>query len=373
MPKIGAPADGHPNGYRLHILQHINVEDHGKQVDQEQRRAGNRGRPKAEDEAGAQEQNAGHQHAKFHTKGYNSIMKVIYLDHNATTPIRSEAIEMVGRAQAENFANPASQHQPGQRARRVLEETREHIAALLGADLTCPQPDRVIFTSGGTESNNLALLGIAGAAAERAADSSNPPQLIISSVEHQSVIEPAEHLLERGFRLDTLPVDSNGVVRTGAVESLLTPKTSLVSVIFANHETGVLQPVAEIVELCSSAKVPVHTDAVQAVGKVPIQFRELGVAAMSVAAHKLGGPLGIGALILRPDVRLKPLLYGGHQQFGLRPGTESVPLALGMLTALEMAEKEREENNRRITRLRERFENGLRAGFPEIIVHGGGR
>jgi cysteine desulfurase len=291
-------------------------------------------------------------------------MQTIYLDHNATTPTRPEVIETLARAHAEGYANPASQHRPGQRAAKILQETRERIAALLGADQTCPKPDRLIFTSGGTEANNLAILGIAGA------KESSAKQLVISSIEHQSVIEPAEHLLEQGYRLDTLAVDSNSVVRLDSASSVIAPETRLVSVIFANHETGTLQPITQLAQLCNSLNVPLHTDAVQAAGKVPIDFRALGVAAMSVAAHKFQGPLGVGALILRHDVPLYPLMFGGHQQLGLRPGTESVPLALGMLTALELALKEQEEYHRRVTVLRNRFENGLRAGSPEIVVHG---
>lgn len=312
---------------------------------------------------------------------HNGNMKTMYLDHNATTPTRPEVREVLAQAFAEGYANPASQHQPGQQARKVLEETREKIAALLGADLTSPQPDRLIFTSGGTEANNLALLGItAGRPAwadenkeneyDERFDPSKTKLLVISSIEHQSVIEPAEFLLEQGWRLDTLPVDSNGVVQMLESIRLLTPLTRLVSVILANHETGVIQPIDEIAQLCNSMEVPLHTDAVQAVGKHPIDFRALGVAAMSIAAHKFGGPLGIGALILRQDVALKPLFYGGHQQFGLRPGTESVPLALGMLKALELAREEQETYIERVTRLRHRFETGLKTGFPEILVHG---
>jgi cysteine desulfurase len=290
----------------------------------------------------------------------------IYLDHNATTAIRPEVVETMDRAYAQGYANPASQHRPGQQAARVLRETREKIASLLGADLTSPQPDQLIFTSGGTEANNIVILGIT-----QNIKSSWTAHFIISSLEHQSVIEPAEFLLEeKNFQLDTIATDTSGRVRLDAFSAILRPETRLASVIFANHETGVLQPIAEMVALCNARKVPLHTDAVQAVGKVPLDFRASGVAAMSIAGHKFGGPLGIGVLILRQDVALKPLMYGGHQQNGLRPGTESVPLALGMLTALELAEKERETYARRVTALRTRFENGLRAGFPEIVVHG---
>jgi cysteine desulfurase len=296
-------------------------------------------------------------------------MNSICLDHNATTPTRPEVVEVMTRCYAEGLGNPASQHQPGQQARRALEEARERIAEILGANLTAPQPDRLVFTSGGTEANNLAVLGISRA---RAAQVGSPRhnQIIISAVEHASVIEPAEHLLEQGWRLDTLGVSPDGAVLVEQLAPLLGESTRLVSVMLGNHETGVLQPVAELAAICSQTGVPLHTDAVAAVGKVPVHFRGLGVAAMSVAAHKFQGPLGIGALLLRHGVPVAPLLFGGHQQQGLRPGTESVALAVGMRTALELWRQEQEEHRRRLTALRERFEAELKAGYPEAVVHG---
>ena len=188
--------------------------------------------------------------------------------------------------------------------------------------------------------------------------------------------------MELGWRLDTLGVDGHGVVQTDALKSLLALSLAgstlsrwrrelgrLVSVMLANHETGVLQPIEQLAALCGSAGVPLHTDAVAAAGKVPINFRGLGVTALSVAAHKFQGPLGIGALILRHDATLAPMLFGGHQQEGLRPGTESVALAVGMQTALELWQKEQDEHCRKLTALRDRFESGLKAGRPGVIVH----
>jgi cysteine desulfurase len=313
-------------------------------------------------------------------------MQSIYLDHNATTPTRPEVVEAMSRCYAESYANPASQHRPGQQARRVLENAREKIAEILDADLAPPRRDRLIFTSGGTEANNLAILGIARGAggsacpdpeteARQGTRTRQPGQIIISAGEHQSVIEPAEHLLEMGWRLDTLGLTSQGVVRVDQLAPLLDAHSSgirLVSVLLGNHETGVLQPVAELAAICHGANVPLHTDAVQVVGKLPVSFRGLGVAAMSVAAHKFQGPLGIGALIVRHDVALAPLLFGGHQQAGLRPGTESAALALGMATALDLWQRERDEYARRLRLLRDRFEAGLRAGLPDVVVHGVG-
>ena len=320
-------------------------------------------------------------------------MDPIYLDHNSTTPTRPEVVEAMVRCYAAGYANPASQHQPGQRARRILETARQRVAEILGANLNCLKPDRLIFTSGGTEANNLAVFGIGqagrlrGAGCQPAEDTADWQsalrygQVIVSSIEHASVLEAAEHLLDLGWRLDTLPVDRHGVVQANALESLLalTPGPSptegrgevnrLVSVMLANHETGALQPIEQLAALCDSAGVPLHTDAVAAAGMVPIDFRALGVTALSIAAHKFQGPLGSGALILRHDVTLAPMLFGGHQQEGLRPGTESVALAVGMQTALELWQKEQDEHCRKLTALRDRFESGLKAGRPGVIVH----
>lgn len=294
-------------------------------------------------------------------------MDTIYLDHNATTPVRPEVVEAISRAYRDGYANPASQHQPGQRARRALEDARERIARLLGASLTDTRPDRLLFTSGGTEANNLAVLGIAEAGGR-----GEPGQVVISAIEHPSIIEPAERLLERGWRLDTLGVTRDGVVRVDDLPGVVTPQTHLVSVILGSHETGVLQPVKELASACREIGVPLHTDAVQVAGKLPVDFRGLGVAALTVAAHKFQGPLGIGALVLDNDTRLVPILFGGEQQSRLRPGTEPVALALGMLTAMELWQADCESEVRRMTSLRERFENGLRTGYAEVVVNGVG-
>ena len=292
-------------------------------------------------------------------------MQTIYLDHNATTPIAPEVAEAIARCWSDGHANPASQHRPGQQARRVLEDAREGVAAILGADLTCPQPDRLIFTSGGTEANNLALRGIG-----QARGGPGPGQVVISAIEHACIIKTAEYLLDQGWRLDTLGVTSQGVVRTEPLTGLLSDRTRVVSVQMGNHETGVLQPVAELATICSQAGVPLHTDAIQVAGKLPVDFRGLGVAALSVAAHKLRGPTGVGALILRHDVPIQPVLHGAAHQEGLRPGTESVALAVGMWTALQLWEREQAALAQRMTALRDRFEAGIRSGCPESIVHG---
>ncbi len=293
-------------------------------------------------------------------------MQPIYLDHNATTPTRPEVIEAMSRCLAEGYANPASPHQPGQRARRVLEDARRQIAEILGANLDDRQPDRLIFVGSGTEANNLAVLGIARASGER------PGQIVISAIEHASVIGPAEHLLERGWKLDTVGVSDGGVVCLEQLAPLLGPQTRLVSIMLGNHETGVLQPVAEAAAMCRDAGVPLHTDAVAVAGKRPLDFRRLGVAALSIAAHKFQGPLGIAALLIRQGIAVQPLLFGGHQQEALRPGTEAVALAVGMATALDLWQREQDAHLRHLTALRDRLEAGLMAGCPGAIVHGQG-
>jgi len=290
-------------------------------------------------------------------------MERIYLDHNATTPTRPEVIEAMRRCLAQGPANPASRHQAGGKARRILEEAREKIAQLLDCRLQPPYQERLIFTSGGTEANNLAVFGIAAACGQTG-------RVVISAAEHASVLVAAEQLLESGWRLDTVGLSPTGVVRCEQLASLLDSPPSLVSISCCNHETGVLQPIGRIAEMCNAAGTPFHTDAVQAAGKIPLSFHELGVAAMSISAHKFQGPAGIGALLIRRDVTLRPLFFGGNQQEGLRPGTEPVALALGMAVALELSLKELHEQNRRLAALREHFEQQLAAEIPGILING---
>lgn len=286
-------------------------------------------------------------------------MSPIYLDHNATTPLAPAVAEAMRRCDAEAYHNPESQHQFGQRARRRLEDARDAIAHLLGARCGSHHADRVIFTSGGTEANNLALRGLVG----------DPPgHVLVSAIEHPSVLGAAEHLEQRGFTVERLPVTRDGLVDVDALRAALRPDTRLVSVMFVNNETGVIQPLAEIAAICTAAAVPLHTDAVQAVGKVPVDFRALGVTALSFTAHKLQGPRGIGALVVRPGASLRPILFGGFQQAGLRPGTESVTLAVGLEAALREATPV-PERAAALLQLRDRFEQQLTRLVPNILIH----
>lgn len=254
-------------------------------------------------------------------------MDGIYLDYNSTTPIDSRVIEAMAAAYRTGYLNPASQHRCGQLARRALEENRSQILRLLGAPASGMRAARLVFTSGGTEANNLVLRGISARHPER--------QVLVSAVEHASVLGPAEYLSKLGVPVRLIPVDGQGVVCLKALRELLDQPTALVSVMLANNETGVIQPLEPVVELCRSRGVPVHTDAVQAIGRWPVDFFRLGVDALTVAPHKFYGPRGIGGLLLHPALQIEPLLFGGFQQAGIRPGTEDVPLAVGFRSALE--------------------------------------
>jgi cysteine desulfurase len=287
----------------------------------------------------------------------------IYLDHNATTPILPEVADAMREAALQFPANPASQHELGRRSRRALEGAREQVAQLLGARTTGVDADRVIFTSGGTEAANLAILGLLG-------PPSAAQHLVTTHIEHPCILETASRL--SGCRVDRISPDSDGLIQPERLREVLCTQTSLVSVMLANNETGVLQPVAQIAALCAELGVPLHSDASQAVGKIPVDFTELNLAAMSLAAHKFRGPVGIGALVVRHDLPLEPLLWGGHQQAGIRPGTEAVALAIGMAKALECWCREADELVRRITQLRALFEQTLTAALPFVEVVGAG-
>jgi cysteine desulfurase len=282
-------------------------------------------------------------------------MDPIYLDNNATTPVLPAVWEAMRPFWTDVYGNPASAHQAGRHARRALEDARERVADLLGA-----RPDEVLFTSGATEANNLALLGLAG----------DPPgHLVVSPVEHPSVLEPVRHLAEHGFTIDWLPVDVQGVVRPAAVTDLLRPETRFVAVMLANHETGAVQPVRDLAERVQG-RAAFHCDAVQAAGKVPVRFDDLGVSTLALSAHKFHGPKGAGALLVRRGVKLRPLLHGGHQQRGRRPGTEPVALAVGLATALELARREHDARQAHVLGLRRRFLDRLRKEAGPVVLNG---
>jgi cysteine desulfurase len=299
-------------------------------------------------------------------QAYNEFMQgdSIYLDHNATTPIDPLVVEAMARAWRDGGANPASQHAPGRRARRMLEEAREGILELLGAKTGGMDADQLIFTSGGTEANNLLLQGLIA--------QHEPGDLFISPFEHPSIRGAAELLRERHVNVRVLPWAEEfwrGLIDIESRDAVL-----VVSFMLANNETGAIFPLEDIVQTCGCYGAHIHTDAVQAIGKIPVHFRELGVDALTVAPHKFHGPLGIGGLVLRHGVKLQPLFYGGFQQSGLRPGTENVALAVGFHEALKLAVSELPERAARMAALRDQLERSLKEGcgrqecLPHVIV-----
>lgn len=305
------------------------------------------------------------------------MTKPIYLDHNSTTPIDPSVAQCISDCYAAGYLNPASQHRPGQEARRILEQHRRRINEILGAKVTGMDADQLVLTSGGTESNNLALRGLAHAQSARQSDSlrvpvNSPGRVLVSAIEHPSIIGAAEQLAREGFDVVKIPVDQHGVCKLDALESLIQEPTLVVSLMLANNETGVIQPVAEAAAMCREKAILVHTDAVQAVGKIPVNFRDLGVDAMSFTAHKLCGPRGIGGLILRHGLSPDPILFGGFQQMAIRPGTEDVALVAGMCQSLELFQAKPEERSEHLSRLRNRLESLLADEFDDMVINGRG-
>jgi cysteine desulfurase len=295
----------------------------------------------------------------------------IYLDHNSTTPIDPRVVEAMVRAWRTCSGNPASQHAAGREARRLLEDAREGIAEFLGARTGGMDADQVLFTSGGTEANNLAVFGLSGESKQGSGVRNRGTGVVVSAIEHPSVREAGSELSRRGYELSLAPVGGDGVVLVDRVAELIARNPPrLVSVMLANNETGAIQPIAEIAALCRARGVMMHTDAVQAVGKIAVSFGELGVDALTVAPHKFHGPLGIGALIIRHGVRIEPLLFGGFQQGGLRPGTENAALAAAFFEALRLWQAEANERESRMRSLRDGLEQMLLAELPETVIIG---
>jgi cysteine desulfurase len=288
-----------------------------------------------------------------------------YLDHAATTPMRPEAIEAMTR-EFGRTGNPSSLHCSGRAARRTVEEARETIAAALNA-----RPSEVVFTSGGTEADNLAVKGLWWA---RLAEDPRRRRILIARIEHHAVLDCAVWLAEHeGAQIDWLAVDELGRVRVDAVREAVErdPATvSFVSVMLANNEVGTLQPVAEIAAIAHEHGIPVHTDAVQAVGQVPVDLAALGVDAMTVTGHKVGGPVGIGALVVRRETALVPVLHGGGQERDVRSGTLDAPAAAGFAVAVQAAVAAQPEESVRLAGLRDALVAGVLTAVPSALLSG---
>ncbi|SMC21194.1 cysteine desulfurase [Desulfacinum hydrothermale DSM 13146] len=283
----------------------------------------------------------------------------VYLDYNATTPIDPRVAEAMGPCLGEVFGNPSSSHAYGRRARRAVEEARQQVAALLGCEAS-----EVVFTSGGTESNNMALLGVARALASKGR------HVVTSSIEHPAVLEPCLALLEDGFDVTFVPVDGYGRVDPDDILRALRPDTILVSLMHSNNEVGTLQPVAELAGPLRERGILFHTDAAQSVGKVPTRVADLGVDLLTVAGHKLYAPKGVGALYVRSGTPMDRVLYGAGQEGGRRPGTENVLEIVGLGAAAQCAARDLSREMERLRSLRDRLEAHLLEKVPDARVNG---
>jgi cysteine desulfurase len=288
-------------------------------------------------------------------------MPRIYLDHNATTPVRPEVLEAMVPYFLERFGNASSAHAFGQDAKGALEEARAQVAAFLRAT-----PGEIVFTSGGTEADNIAMLGGARAMAGRGR------HVVVSAIEHDAVRQSADELERQGFAVTRVAPNSTGVVEPASVAAAIRPDTILVSVMAANNECGVVQPVAEIGAICAERGAAFHVDAVQAAGKIPIDLAAWGATTAAIAGHKFYGPKGVGALYVKRGLKPLPLQFGGEHEKGRRPGTENVPGIVGLGKACELAAAELHEASARIARLRDRLEREILERVPSVVRHGEG-
>jgi cysteine desulfurase len=286
-------------------------------------------------------------------------METIYLDHSATTPTDPEVLGAMMRYFANHYGNPSSIHGFGQEAKRAVDEARGQVAALIGAD-----PAEIVFTGGGTEADNMALMGTAFAGIP------GRNHIITSAIEHHAVLNTCKHLETRGYTVTYLPVDSEGMISPEDVQRAITEKTFLLSIMHANNEVGTLEPVAEIAFMARERGVIVHTDAVQSVGKIPVNVNDLGADLLSLAGHKLYGPKGTGALYVRRNTPIQPILFGGHQEGGRRTGTENVPGIVGLGKACEIAARDLPWQMDRLHALRNRLEKQIMEKIADICVNG---
>jgi cysteine desulfurase len=285
----------------------------------------------------------------------------VYLDHAATTPVRPEVVEAMLPFLGATFGNPSSAHRFGRSARAGLERARREVAEAIGAEA-----NQVVFTSGGTEADNLALIGAAMAARDRG----DPMRVVTPPVEHKAVLAAAHRVAELGGEEVLLPVDGDGLISLDALEAELTRKPAVISAMWVNNETGVRQPIEAIAKRCAAAGVLFHSDAVQAFGKVPVSLGEAPCTMITLSGHKIGAPKGIGALVVRDRKAIMAQVVGGGQEFGIRPGTENVAGAVALGRAAQLAAAELGEHHTRMERLRDRLIDGLRAIVPDLVVNG---
>ncbi len=290
-------------------------------------------------------------------------MRRVYLDHNATTPVDPRVLEAMLPYFADEFGNASSIHSFGQRTRAAVERARESVAALLGA-----RPAEIVFTSGGTESDNLAIFGIVAAAGMDTG--AKPKHVISTAIEHHAVLNACQALEQRRVEVTYVPVSPEGRVDPEDVRRAIRPETVVITVMHANNELGTVQPIEEIGKIAVEADVYFHSDAVQSAGKIPLDVNCLGVDLLSISGHKLYAPKGVGALYARKGTRLEPLLYGGHHERDRRPGTENVPGIVGLGKAAELARQTLEQESAHLAGLRDRLELQLLAHVPHAHMNG---
>ena len=286
-------------------------------------------------------------------------MRRIYLDHSATTPVRKEVAEIMLEYLTGRFGNPSSIHSFGREAKEALEKAREQVAHALHADSR-----EIIFTSGGTEADNLALLGTA------LHNSDKGTHIITSAIEHHAVLHACEYLQKLGFRVTVLPVDEYGLIRMEDLRQAITAETILISIMHANNEVGTIQPIAEIGALAREKGILFHTDAVQSLGKIHLDVEKMKVDLLSGSGHKIYGPKGTGFLYVRQGVKINPLCYGGHQERNFRAGTENIPGIVGLGKAVELAEAEMDTEMPRLARLRDQLIRGIQERIPYTKLNG---
>ncbi len=282
---------------------------------------------------------------------------MIYLDNAASTPIHRDVLAEMLPFLTDQYGNPSSIHKLGRTANKAIQNARKQIANLINA-----QPDEIFFTSGGTESNNIALYGFAYA--------KKGNHIITSSIEHEAVLEPCKRLEKDGFSVTYLPVSSDGLVDPTDIKNAITKDTCLVSIMFANNEVGTVQPIKEISKICKEKQLPFHSDAVQAVGKMPIDVKDLELSAMSISSHKLNGPKGIGAIYIKKGIKIEPLILGGGQENGIRSGTENVASIVGFGKACELAKENLQKNIVHLKGLRDSLVSKITGEIPHVSFNG---
>jgi len=283
----------------------------------------------------------------------------IYLDNAATTPVDKRVLEAMLPYYSDVFGNPSSLHSHGQEAKKAIEEAREKVAKALGAD-----SEEIYFTSGGSESDNWALKGVAYALKEKG------NHIITTEIEHHAVLHTCRYLEKEGFKVTYLPVDEYGLVKPEDLKKAITDKTILVSIMFANNEIGTIEPIEELVKIAHEKNVYFHTDAVQAVGNVPIDVKKLDVDLLSLSAHKIYGPKGVGALYIKKGVKIHSLIQGGTQEKNRRAGTENVPGIVGLGEAIELITKNLDSHINKLTFLRDKLINGILEKIPYVRLNG---